>query len=245
MKYKIFDNYRSACEYVARDIAQMVHGKPDALLCLAAGHTSLGIFDVMAELQQSGEADFRSAYIVGLDEWSGMSREDDGSCAGFLYKSIYDRIGIPHGHIRLFDGKYTDGDAECRLVEEYIASRGGIDYMLLGIGMNGHLGLNEPGTDFTLGAHVTEISETTLAVGQKYFRQPTRIIGGITLGIRNILESRRIVVVADSARKSKIISEFYRLDPDPELPATALKTAEHCEIVLDLDAAINIKELLE
>ncbi|MHB1453485.1 MAG: 6-phosphogluconolactonase [Saccharofermentanales bacterium] len=245
MKYRIFENYRSACDYVARDIAKTVREKPEALLCLAAGHTSLGIFDAMAELQNSGEADFRTAYIVGLDEWSGMSRDEDGSCAGFLYTNIFDRIRIPYGHIRLFDGKYTDGDSECRLVEEFIASRSGIDYMLLGIGMNGHLGLNEPGTDFSLGAHVTGISETTLAVGQKYFRQPTRITGGITLGIRNILESRRIVLVTDSARKSRIISEFYRLDPDPKLPATALKAADHCEIVLDRDAAINIKELLE
>jgi len=244
MKYTLFKNYRMASEYVALDIAKTVMEKPDALLCLAAGHTSLGIFDAMVELQDSGAVDFRTAYIVGLDEWSNMAREDDGSCAGFLYANIYNRIGIPQDHIRLFDGMYDDGKTECELVEKYIASRSGIDYMLLGIGMNGHLGLNEPGTDFSLGAHVTRISEITITIGQKYFQKPTKISEGITLGIKNILEARRIVLVADSARKSKIIGEFYISAPDVKLPATALKTADNCEVVLDREAAISIKELV-
>jgi glucosamine-6-phosphate deaminase len=245
MDVRLFEDYRSACDYVAQDIARTVRTKPDALLCLAAGHTSLGIFDAMTQMQEGGAVDFRTAYIVGLDEWMGMSRSDDGSCAGFLHANLFDRIDIPQDHIRLFDGRCTDGDVECREIEEYIAARGGIDYMMLGIGMNGHLGLNEPGTDFSLGAHVTGISETTKAVGQKYFRHPTALGEGITLGIRNILSSRRIVLVADSARKRHILHELFRRDNDPELPATALKAAVQCEVVLDREAAIDIKEWLE
>lgn len=244
MKYTFLKNYRTVSEYVALDIRKTVLEKPGALLCLAAGHTSLGIFDAMVELQDSGAIDFRTAYIVGLDEWSNMAREDDGSCAGFLYTNIYDRIGIPQDHIRLFDGMYEDGKTECELVEKYIASRGGIDYMLLGIGMNGHLGLNEPGTDFSLGAHVTRISETTISIGQKYFQNPTKITEGITLGIKNILEARRIVLVADSAKKSKIMGEFYLSAPDVNLPATVLKTVDNCEVVLDREASIYMKELV-
>jgi glucosamine-6-phosphate isomerase len=242
MKYTILDSYSLVAKHVAQDIAETVRRKPDALLCLAAGHTSLGVFDEMIRMQEAGETNFRTAYIVGLDEWSGMSREDDGSCAGFLYKNIFDRLGIHEEHIKLFDGKYSDAEEECSSVEQYIADHGGIDHMFLGIGMNGHLGLNEPGTDFLLGAHETEISETTNLVGQKYFSGHTELTKGITLGIRNILESRRIVLVADSSRKSGIIKEFYYSESDASIPATALKNAKNCEIVLDADAAVNIRQ---
>ncbi|HJD23137.1 MAG TPA: ROK family protein [Firmicutes bacterium] len=233
MNITILDDYEKCCARIAGELAALTSRKPEALLCLAAGHSSLGVFDAMAAMQESREADFSHVYIVGLDEWSGKAEADDGSCSGFLHRNCFDRLPIPPDHIRLFDGRYTDAKAECRAVERYIEERGGIDYMLLGIGMNGHLALNEPGTPFAWGAHETELSETTKTVGQKYFAEQTALAGGITLGIRNILDSRRIVLLINGEHKRPVLSELLRLPVTTSFPATVLKSAPNAEIVTE------------
>ena len=240
MEWKIFPTEKELGRAAAGEIRDVLKEKPDALLCLAAGHSSLCVFEEMVRMQNAGEADFSRARIVGLDEWSGMGREDDGSCAGFLWKNLFSRLPIPEGNIRLFDGLCRDREAECRRIEAHIRERGGIDYILLGIGMNGHLALNEPGTDFSLGAHVAALSETTKTVGQKYFENPTPLSEGITLGIRNITESRRITLVINGERKQDITAALFSSEITPALPATALKLAGGAKVFADRAAAQKI-----
>ena len=233
MNITILDTYEQCCARIAEELAALTAKKPEALLCLAAGHSSLGVFDAMVAMQESHKADFSHVYIIGLDEWSGKATADDGSCSGFLYHNCFDRLPIPPDHIHLFDGMYTDAAAECQAAEGYIAEHGGIDYMLLGMGMNGHLALNEPGTSFELRTHETELSETTRTVGQKYFSRQTALAGGITLGIRNILDSRRIVLLVNGEHKRPVMSKLLELPVTTAFPATVLKTAANAEIVTE------------
>ncbi|MDR2499887.1 MAG: 6-phosphogluconolactonase, partial [Treponema sp.] len=126
--------------------------------------------------------------------------------------------------IRLFDGRAGDLEAECQSVERFIARRGGIDFMLLGVGMNGHLALNEPGCDPHAGARVTEIAETTRQVGQKYFSGPQTLTCGLTLGIKNISAAGAIVVSVIGAHKAPVVKRL-RESPagDAAFPASLLK----------------------
>ncbi len=233
MRCTILPTYQNCCARVADELAQLLAMKPDALLCLAAGHSSLGVFDAMVDLQQSGRADFSRVHIVGLDEWTGMARADDGSCAGFLHKNCFQRLPIARENIHLFDGRYRDGKAECQAAEDFIQACGGIDFMLLGIGMNGHLALNEPGTSFALGAHETMLSETTRRVGQKYFARETELTRGVTLGIRNILASRRIVLMVNGSHKREVFAKLMAAEVGTDFPASVLKTAAQAEIVAE------------
>jgi 6-phosphogluconolactonase/glucosamine-6-phosphate isomerase/deaminase len=142
---KIFPDSAQASRYCADSLIDIIKCKPDALICLAAGHTSLEFFDIVAREFESGGVDFSHVKAVVPDEWVGISGQDDGSCECFLQTNIFGRIKIDSNNIKLFDGKAADLKRECREMDEYIISNGGIDYMFLGLGMNGHLALNEPG----------------------------------------------------------------------------------------------------
>lgn len=165
MKKLVFDTAELAADHAADTVAALLAQKPDAVLCLAAGHTSLPVFE--AFLRRG--LDFSRARFVGLDEWVGVGPEVKGSCASFLERNFFSKANVRRENIRLFNALARDLDAECATVERQIGAWGGIDYLLLGMGMNGHLALNEPGDSFEHTAHVAELSETTKTVAPKYF----------------------------------------------------------------------------
>ncbi len=192
MKRIVADTAAQGAAITAQAILALLRQKPDALLCLAAGHSSLPVFDQLLAAKDSG-ADFSRARFVGLDEWLGVSPGNTGSCYSFLHRSLFALLGIGQQNICLFDALCTDPQTECTRIEKQIENWGGIDFMLLGLGLNGHLGLNEPGDRFENGAHVAPLSKTTLEVAPKYFAgELPPLTHGITLGIRNILAARSI-----------------------------------------------------
>ena len=122
---------------------------------------------------------------------------------------------------------------------------GGIDVMLLGVGMNGHLGLNEPGGDFSEYAKVVELDPVTMRVGQKYFSSQTRLTRGITLGVHHIFDAKRVILQVGGAHKAEIVERFVRTAPTEDFPATVLKLVEDGVLVVDRDAAAKVLDLLE
>jgi glucosamine-6-phosphate isomerase len=234
---KIFPDSAQASRYCADSLINIIKNKPDALICLAAGHTSLEFFDIVAREFESGGVDFSRVKAVGLDEWVGISGQDDGSCESFLQTNIFGRVNIDRNNIRLFNGKAADLKRECREMDEYIISNGGIDYMFLGLGMNGHLALNEPGVDPECTSHVMPLDSVTQDVATKYFKQMPCISRGITLGIKNILDSKRIHVLVTGKKKSGIIKRLFDSQPTNMLPATLLFGHENAEFVMDKQAA--------
>lgn len=237
METRIFETEQQAAQQICKELEQLIGRKPNALLCLAAGHTSLKVFEALIQAQEAGTIDFSQVHIVGLDEWLGLGPEDDGSCAGFVQKNLLDHLAIPKGQIRLFNGKAENPLAECAAIEQFIQEHGQIDYMLLGMGMNGHLALNEPGCSWQAGAHIAVLSDTTKRVGQKYFAKETALSKGITLGIANILASREIVLEVAGEHKRDMTQRLLEEAPTADLPASALKGAKHARLYLDRAAA--------
>ncbi|MGE5495594.1 MAG: 6-phosphogluconolactonase [Burkholderiales bacterium] len=234
---KIFPDSAQASRYCADSLIDIIKNKPDALICLAAGHTSLEFFDILVREFENGNVDFSRVKAVGLDEWVGVSGQDDGSCESFLQKNIFGRINIDSSNIRLFDGKAADLKRECLEMDEYITMNGGIDYMFLGLGMNGHLALNEPGVDPESTSHVMPLDSVTQDVATKYFKKMPVLSRGITLGIKNILDSKRIHVLVTGKKKSGIIKRLFDSQPTNMLPATLLFGHENAEFVMDKQAA--------
>jgi galactosamine-6-phosphate isomerase len=237
MNERIFASAQLMGEALADELCALALSKPRALICLAAGHSSLPVFEQLAARKQRG-FDFASLRFVAMDEWAGMNDRDAESCGGFLQRYFLRPLGLPSHQIRLFDGRVADPARECAAVEAFIAEHGGIDFMLLGVGMNGHLALNEPGCAINSGAHVVQLSDSTKAVGQKYFNSPVVLSGGLSLGLANIMAARTIVVNVTGSHKAPVVKRLREAAAgDMDFPASALKDLCQARFYFDAEAA--------
>ncbi|GHV02963.1 hypothetical protein FACS189485_04850 [Spirochaetia bacterium] len=236
METKVFPDYNSLCNKITGEICDALRLNPSLLLCIAAGHTSLGVFEGLCKAYKKGTADFSSVAFVAMDEWLGMNKDTPGSCGKLLCGSFLDLVNFKPENVRLFDGTVSDPDTECAAVEEFIVSHscsGKINYVVLGSGMNGHLALNEPGVSFDLRAHAGQISQTTKEVGQKYFKEFVELKGGLTLGIANFREADRSVLMISGRHKSDILKRIISENPGTDIPATAIKDFKNASLYYD------------
>lgn len=238
MEHLILETSRQGAEVVVSRIAAVLHRKPDALLCLAAGHSSLPVFTLLLEAQQKGTLDFTHAYFVGLDEWLDVPTSCEGACCNFLRRHLFTPLGMGEDQLCLFDPLCTDIEMECARVESYIAEHNGIDFMLLGIGMNGHLALNEPGESFSARIHRVALSETTRAVAPKYFAPGAPIPdSGITLGLANLMEAKEICLTIFGEHKRDVAARLLKGPVGEDFPASVLQGCANAFLVLDRPAA--------
>ena len=224
----------------ARYVTTLVQSKPDALICIAAGHTPQLTCDLIAQIAKKENIDFSRCYFVSLDEWVGIPRENEGSCQYFLRNYLLNPLRIPEKNIHLFDGMSDDTQQECVKMDKFIDDHGGIDLMIAGVGRNGHVGFNEPGMDFYVNSHVIDLDETTQSVGQKYFREETKLTHGITLGLQHLLDARKAVLIANGDRKAAIMKEAIEGNIDPRVPASVIRQHADGEIILDREAASQL-----
>ncbi len=219
------DEKMAAC--IADEIFAVVAKKPHALLCLAAGHSSLGVF---GKIIANKEVDFSKVRFIAMDEWAGMDEADEGSCSEFLVKNFLRPMNFTADRYTLFNGRANDLEEECRRVEDKLLEWGGIDYILLGIGMNGHLALNEPGCNMESRSHVAKLDRTTKTVAQKYFASHKDLEEGVTIGLKTILDAKNIVLVVSGEHKKAIFDKLIQSATSNELPATALKTVNNSKV---------------
>lgn len=186
MKTIVYKNYEELATGTARYITELISRKPDALLCFPAGETSLGTFAELVRLEATGETDLSRCKIVGLDEWVDLGTMKNENCFNFLKKHLFDHIGINIKNMCFFNSEADDLLYQCHLTDEFIIGNGGIDLMLLGLSMNGHLGPNEPDTSFDKYSHVVDLDEVSKRVAQKYFTVNVILSQGITLGMKHV-----------------------------------------------------------
>jgi glucosamine-6-phosphate isomerase len=240
MKISIYDTYDAMSEAAANLIAQQLAEKPASVLCLPSGDTPTGTLTYLVKWANQGSVDLSQCFFVGLDEWVGMDEHDQGSCKYYLKHNFFDKLNRPLTNVMLFDAK-ADLDAECERINKFISSKGGLDIMMVGIGMNGHLGLNEPGTPFDLYAHRSTLDPVTIQVGQKYFQQETKLTEGITLGLKHLTEAGKVILIASGTNKAAIIHESLQGTVSTEIPASILQKTANAVILLDKDAASELE----
>lgn len=230
-------------ERCAELVKECLEKKPDALLCFPAGNTVIKTCEILKKMQDNGEIDFSRAEFAALDEWLDLEDESE-NCTSFLNKHLYHPLSIRPEKLHLFNTHARDFKKECERMDEIIFRHGGIDLMLLGLGMNGHLGLNEPGGNFEDYAKVVELSETTMNVGQKYFSGPVELTRGITLGVHHMFEAKQVILQISGSAKKDIVERMYKSRPTDEIPGTVLKLLPGGKVILDEAAAERIKNLL-
>jgi glucosamine-6-phosphate deaminase len=233
-------NYDEMSRAAADMVVAQVNTKPESLICFPSGESPAGMFKCLIADAKAGKVDFSQCYFVGLDEWVGMGKDDDGSCTQFLYEHFFTPMQINPDRMRFFDAKAADLDAACRAMDDFVKLHGPLDIMIVGIGMNGHIGLNEPGTDFNLYAHYAPLAEVTVEVGQKYFKQQTALTRGITLGLKHLQEAKMPMLIAAGSKKAAIIKQALEGEVSEQLPASIFQTLPSAYVILDEGAASGL-----
>ncbi|MBC1444902.1 glucosamine-6-phosphate deaminase [Listeria seeligeri] len=237
MKIVIKENPQIVAESISQKIIEIVKEKPTSLICIAGGDTPLLTIEALIKANQAGEVDFSKTKFVGLDEWVGLGRETKGSCIQTLYDAFFDRLeNVSSDQICFFDGQTADFEAECARVDAFIEACSGIDFILLGIGLNGHIGFNEPFVPVDVNCHVVELDNVTKRVMSKYFDTDLPLTHGISLGMQQILTAKEIYLVATGEKKAEIVQQVIEKEPTVSIPATLVKQAI-ATLVLDEAAA--------
>ena len=237
MKQITYNDYTELSVKTAEQIAAIISKKPDALLCFPAGETSVGTFKHLIELHKEGNISFKQCKIVGLDEWVNIGEMKSENCFSFLKKHFFDQIDYSEKNFCFFNGESSDLAQECKKTDNFIKKYGPIDMILLGAGMNGHLGLNEPGTSFDLYSHIVDLDETTRVVGKKYFTGKVNLTKGITLGLKYITEAKTVILQLNGTRKADVVRRLADSEISPSFPASIIKSHLNSFLLLDKEAA--------
>lgn len=228
-----FPDHDTLSQHTADHIAAVIRQKPDALLCLASGDTPIETYHRLVALANAGRVDVSRCTFVGLDEWVGMGPDDVGSCSYYVYRDLFRPLGLRPDQVHTFDAKAADLLAECTRIDALIDAHGGLDLLLVGMGLNGHIALNEPGTAFGLGCHVSELAESTKTVGQKYFERDTVLTQGITLGLRHLTRAREVILLVSGAKKAETLKTALTGPVTEAMPASIMQTCPQAHVWID------------
>lgn len=237
MQLFISDTYESMSAKAAEKVIEKMNDNPNGLLSPASGDSPTGLYKELVNQISDKKIDISGWKFVGLDEWIGMNGADEGSCRFYLDKQLFGPLNISENNICFFDGKEKNLDDECTKVEKFINEHGQIDMAIVGLGLNGHVGMNEPGTSPSLHSHVAEIDPLTQQVGQKYFKEKTHISQGLTLGIANLMEAKNVILIVSGSKKAEIVRRLLEEEISEQLPASLLRNHKNFCVYLDAEAA--------
>ena len=237
MQIIVEESYKSMSEKCANDLLEFILPLENPVICAASGDTPKGMYGELVKQVREKQIDVSNWHFIGLDEWAGMNGNDEGSCRYHLNNDLFYPLQIAEDKIIFFDGRAKNLQAQCDGVEDYISLMGGIDVAIVGLGMNGHVGMNEPGTDPELFSHIADIDSMTQLVGQKYFKSQQQLSKGLTIGIASLQKAAFIMLLASGTKKSGIIKKILEEDASPQLPATLLLSHKKIDIYLDKEAA--------
>jgi glucosamine-6-phosphate deaminase len=231
---RIFESEEELAQEVANEMRHRLIHEDHPVFCLASGSTPQRSYRKFVD-GIDREDRIKELRIVSLDEWVGIDRSSEGSCFQMLNEDLFSLLPLDDSQIEFFDGMKTDLQQECARIDRYIEQHP-ITFSLMGVGMNGHIGLNEPGFPVLDHSNVVDLSTMTREVAQKYFRKPTLLEKGITLGLGQVIRSRRVVVAITGERKAEIVREIF-YHPGAKLPAQELLGYAHIDFFLDSKAA--------
>ncbi len=234
----ILDDPGAVDRRVAELIADLIREKPECVLGLATGGTPVGAYRELVGMHQQQSLDFSRLTTFNLDEYVGLSGDHPQSYRYFMQHHLFDHVNVQPSRTHVPNGRARDIDREAREYEKKIDSAGGIDLQLLGIGSNGHIAFNEPGSPIESRTRTVELTAETIEDNARFFETADEVPGtAITMGIGTILESKRIVLMATGDAKADAVRTAVEDDPDPINPASLLQLHSNVTFVLDRAAA--------
>ncbi len=241
MKLVITKDYDDLSKQAARLIADEVKQRPDTVLGLATGGTPVGMYRELIAIHQKEGVDFSQASSFNLDEYVGLSGQHPQSYRAYMDENLFDHINLPREKTNVPHGDAADLGAECKRYEQAIAAAGGIDIQVLGIGNNGHIGFNEPGSAKDTTTRVVQLTKSTIEANARYFdtieEVPTQ---AISMGIRTILSAKKIVLLASGKAKAEAVQRMLEGEMTSDVPASLLQQHPDVTVIVDEEAAVAL-----
>lgn len=239
MKVYRAKDYEDMSRKAANIIAAEVILKPDCVLGLATGSTPIGTYKNLIQSYENGDLDFSGITSVNLDEYKGLGPDHDQSYRYFMNHNLFDHINIDKSRTYVPNGLEADADKACTEYNKIIASVGGIDLQLLGLGHNGHIGFNEPADEFEKETHCVNLTESTIEANKRFFASEADVPRqAYTMGIKTIMQARKVLVVVSGSDKADILAKVVNGPVTPAVPASILQMHNDAIIVAD-EAALS------
>ena len=233
-------DYQELSRKAANIIAAQIIMKPDCVLGLATGSSPIGTYKELIQRYEMGDLDFSQVSSINLDEYKGLSPENDQSYRYFMNTNLFDHVNIDKARTNVPNGLEPDSAKACADYNAIIAQSGGIDLQLLGLGHNGHIGFNEPADVFPLETNCVDLQASTIEANKRFFESEADVPRqAYTMGIGNIMQAKKIVVVVSGKDKAKILREVVAGPITPRVPASVLQLHPDVTIVAD-EAALSV-----
>lgn len=238
MRLIVTKDYEEMSKKAAAMVVSQVTLKPNSVLGLATGDTPLGMYKEIIGAYERKDVDLSQVTTYNLDEYYGLSKTSDQSYHYYMMNNLFNHINVEIDNINIPQGESFNIEKECRRYEDKIKVSGGIDLQILGIGGNGHIGFNEPDVNFEAETHLVNLDEDTIKANSRFFNSidevPTK---AISMGIKTIMQSKKIVLLACGANKANAIEKTIKGKICPEVPASILQLHPDVTIILDEEAA--------
>ena len=233
-------DYYDVSRKAANIMSAQIIMKPNAVLGLATGSTPVGMYKQLIEWYKKGDLDFSQITSVNLDEYKGLSGDNDQSYRYFMNTNLFDHVNIDKNRTYVPNGLEEDSDKACADYNEIIRSVGGIDMQLLGIGGNGHIGFNEPGAAFEKETHCVDLTESTIKANARFFESMDEVPKqAYTMGIKNIMQARKVLLIVSGEGKAEILDKVLYGPVTPQVPASILQLHNDLTVVAD-EAAMSV-----
>ena len=232
-------NYQDMSRKAANIISAQIIMKPNCVLGLATGSSPVGTYKQLIEWYNKGDLDFSNVTSINLDEYKGLSPENNQSYRYFMNTNLFDHVNIDKSHTFVPNGLETDSEKACSSYNDIIHSQGGIDLQLLGLGRNGHIGFNEPGAAFEKETHCVNLTESTIEANKRFFDSENDVPRqAYTMGIKNIMQAKKILVVVSGENIADAVKKAFFGPITPSVPASILQLHNDVTIVAD-EAALS------
>ena len=242
MKFYCGEDYKAMSRIAANIISAQIIMKPDCVLGLATGSSPEGTYAQLVEWYKKGDLDFSQVTSVNLDEYKGLSGDNDQSYRYFMNTHLFDHVNIDKSRTFVPNGLEPDSGKACREYDEVVAATGGVDLQLLGIGHNGHIGFNEPASEFCKNTQCVDLTESTIEANKRFFEKEEDVPRqAYTMGIGTIMRAKKILLVASGEGKADIIAKAFTGPITPEVPASILQLHNDVTVVCDKAAMSKIK----
>lgn len=238
-------DYDDMSRKAANIISAQIIVKPDSVLGLATGSSPIGAYKCLAHWYEKGDLDFSQVTSVNLDEYRGLSHDNEQSYYYFMEKNLFSKVNINRERTFVPDGTIEDAGEASRKYDEIIRSTGGVDLQLLGLGHNGHIGFNEPDEVFAKGTHCVDLAKSTIEANARFFDSIAEVpTQAYTMGIQTIMNAKRILVVVSGAAKAEIVEKAFFGGITPWVPASILQLHRDVTVVGDEEAFSRIVSLI-
>ena len=241
MKVIVVKDYEEMSLKAFEVMSEVVKNNPSAVLGLATGSTPIGLYKNMIKDHKENGTSYKNIKTVNLDEYAGLDYSSDQSYVYFMRSNLFDHIDIDLNNTNIENGKATDRQAECdrynKLLEEMQQ-----DIQVLGIGSNGHIAFNEPGTPFGSVTHIVDLAESTIKDNSRMFASIDEVPRqAFTMGLKNIMNAKKVLILANGANKAKAVYGLVKGEVTENLPASVLQLHPNCVVIADEQAASLLK----